>query len=166
MYEQLFHTQEEVFKVLANQKRLEVVQLLTHGELHVGEMVDMLGIPQSNVSQHLAVLRQAGILESRKQGKSIYYRLTDTRVAKACRLIREMLLDNELISPAGETILNSAKDQIYPLVQDPVCKMRMSPAELTLKQTAEGGDYYFCAAGCRDKFLAHPQKYLKPVRAI
>jgi len=64
-----------LFKALADGNRLRIVALLSHGELCVCHLEAALGLSQPNVSRHLAVLRAAGIVEDRRQGKWIYYRL-------------------------------------------------------------------------------------------
>jgi len=93
MYQKLLSFQEEVFKVLANQKRLEIIQLLSGRELSVSQMVEMLGLPQANLSQHLALLRQAKVVTSRRDGQTIYYQLSDRRMSDALDMIKNVLID-------------------------------------------------------------------------
>lgn len=154
MYETLFRQQEDIFKVIANQKRLEIVQLLTHGELSVNEVVSMLGIPQSNVSQHLGLLRQAKIVTTRKVGTTVYYSLSDPKIAEACSLIRKFLLGRD--GPEETSVLSGDSDDMYPLVQDVVCKMRMAVSEAPSKKTYQGHEYFFCGEGCQQKFNRKP----------
>lgn len=156
MYQRLFQYQETVFKTLANQKRLEILQLLTHGELSVSEMVDMLGISQSNISQHLAVLRRSGLVQTRKQGHEVYYQITDRRITEAAALIRQFLLEQQQV---GDDVLARDVQTLYPLVQDPVCGMRMSPTEVADHSKVDGTVYHFCASGCRQKFVEDPSRY-------
>lgn len=163
MYEQLFKHQEEVFKVIANQKRLEIIQLLTHGELSVNQMVNMLGISQSNVSQHLGLLRHVNIVQTRKEGKTIFYSLTDARIAEACSLIRQFLVSQSRIE--NTDILEQDSVALYPLIHDPVCGMRMSASEVAEQYVHEGTIYYFCAGGCRQQFVDSPSSYVtKPIK--
>ena len=91
MYEQLFELEEAILKIIASQKRLEIIRLLNDKELRVSDMVEMLGVRQANLSQHLALLRQQGIVTARKSGLNVYYRLTDVRIAEAIGLVREFL---------------------------------------------------------------------------
>jgi DNA-binding transcriptional ArsR family regulator len=72
MYQKLFKLQEDTLKVVANQKRLEIIQLLNNRELPVNEMVEMLGIRQANLSQHLSLLREAKIVTTRRDGVVIH----------------------------------------------------------------------------------------------
>lgn len=160
MYQQLFQLQEEIFKVLGNHKRLEIIQLLNDRELSVTEMTSMLGLPQANLSQHLALLRQAKIVDSRRDGQTIYYRLTDRRICDACSLVREMLRDSDGISEEDRQLLDEAQ-VAYPIVKDVVCGMRISVAAAGDTVEHDGTNYYFCASGCRSMFESNPIKYVK-----
>lgn len=159
MYSKLFSLQEDVFKVIANQKRLELIQLLKNRELSVTQMVEMLGIRQANLSQHLSLLRLHGVVTSRKEGLNVYYKLTDVRIAEATLLIREFLTSQNKLDPA--TVLRISKDEgaLYPVVLDPVCRMRISASEAGSVIEHNSQAVYFCAVGCRDKFVANPEQY-------
>jgi DNA-binding transcriptional ArsR family regulator len=89
----LYELQSEVCKTLASPKRLEILNALKEGEKTVGELVEILGVPKANVSQHLAVMRLKGILKSRRDGVSIYYRIANHKVIQACMLMREVLTE-------------------------------------------------------------------------
>ena len=89
----LFEMQSEVCKTLASPKRLEIINALKDGEKTVGELVDILGVPKANVSQHLAVMRLKGILRSRREGVNIYYCIANNKVVQACALMREVLTE-------------------------------------------------------------------------
>ncbi len=65
----------EVFKALGHPTRLWIVRQLAGGEHCVCEFVDAVGVDFSTISQHLAVLKRAGVIEDDKRGKSVYYRL-------------------------------------------------------------------------------------------
>lgn len=159
MYEKLFSIQEETLKVLANQKRLEIIQLLGNRELTVSEMVDMLGIPQANLSQHLAVLREAKVLASRRDGLKIYYHLTDQAIAEACSIIRSFLKEQHKNDPGISRLLEQDQATLYPVVKDCVCGMRISLAGAAADTEYQKDTYYFCRVGCRLKFSQNPAKY-------
>lgn len=89
----LFELQSEVCKTLASPKRLEILNALKEGEKTVTELVEILGVPKANVSQHLAVMRHKGILDSRREGVNIYYRVSNEKVIAACTLMREVLTE-------------------------------------------------------------------------
>lgn len=89
----LFELQSEVCKTLASPKRLEILNALKDGEKTVSELVDILGVPKANVSQHLAVMRHKGILKTRREGVNIYYSVANQKVIEACILMREVLTE-------------------------------------------------------------------------
>ena len=93
MNKQIYHLHAEVCKTLSNAKRLEILNILREKEMSVGEIVSKMGISKANVSQHLAVLRNAGILETQRAGVSIYYRIANQKVIKAYDLMREVLIE-------------------------------------------------------------------------
>jgi len=64
-----------LFKALSDETRLRIVALLSHGELCVCHLHEALGLSQPNVSRQLAILRAAGVVEDRRDGKWVYYRL-------------------------------------------------------------------------------------------
>lgn len=165
MYEKLFAIQQATLKVLANQKRLEIIQLLGQRELTVTEMVDMLGIRQANLSQHLALLREARVLETRRDGLKIYYRLTDQAIAKACATIRTFLARQYQDDPDISQLLEHNPSQLFPVVKDCVCGMRLSLSEATADMNYRGQTYYFCGPGCKVTFRTNPSQYIQPVRA-
>ncbi len=84
--------QADICQTMANPKRLQIVYLLKNGELPVSEMVRIMGIPKANVSQHLSIMRQKGLLVSRREGTTIYYRLASPKITDACSIMREVLL--------------------------------------------------------------------------
>src|SRR5688572_17403632 len=66
----------KVCKALGDEQRLRILALLAHGELCVCHIVEALALPQPVASRHLAILRSAGIVETRRNGRWIYYRLS------------------------------------------------------------------------------------------
>lgn len=71
----VFKKQAKVLKALANESRLMIVDRLNRGECSVGELTAMVGSDASTVSKHLALLRAHGIVEDRRQGSMVFYRL-------------------------------------------------------------------------------------------
>ncbi len=105
MDRKLFELQAELCKTLANPKRLEILEILKeHTEISVNELSELLEIPKANTSQHLAVLRQAGVVATRKDGINVYYSLRSPRISEACALTRQILLER-LEANAGLTDL-------------------------------------------------------------
>ena len=95
----LWEMQADICQLLANPKRLQILNLLKWGELSVGAMVQSLGVPKANLSQHLSLMRQRGILATRRQGTTIYYRLATPDITEACEIMREVL--HEVLTAAG-----------------------------------------------------------------
>jgi DNA-binding transcriptional ArsR family regulator len=79
-----------VGRALADPKRLCVLETLADGERSVSELSRDAGCQVPNMSQHLAVLRSAGLVVSRREGNTIRYRLADPRVLEAYRLIQSI----------------------------------------------------------------------------
>lgn len=77
-----------VGKALASPHRLELLELLGQGERTVDSLAGEIGASIANVSQHLQALRQAALVESRKQGQFVYYRLADPAISDLCRALR------------------------------------------------------------------------------
>ena len=83
--------QAEVLRTLASPRRLEILHRLAEGPREVSRLADELEISQPNVSQHLAVLRSAGLVETERLGREVRYRLADPDVMVACDLMRRVL---------------------------------------------------------------------------
>jgi len=77
-------------QAMAHPLRLKILCLVGNQELSVLEIVDAVGTTQSNISQHLAVLRDQGILEARKEANRVFYRIGDARLLKMIALTREI----------------------------------------------------------------------------
>jgi DNA-binding transcriptional ArsR family regulator len=90
----LFDLQAQICKTLADANRIMILHELRSGEKSVGQLVTSLGLPQSNVSHHLGILREKSIVLTRRQGTTIYYRLADERIGAACDLVRDVLRGN------------------------------------------------------------------------
>jgi DNA-binding transcriptional ArsR family regulator len=77
-------------RALADPKRLCVLETLAAGEASVSELSICVGCQVPNMSQHLAVLRSAGLVTTRREGSTVYYRLADPKVLEAYRLIQDI----------------------------------------------------------------------------
>lgn len=82
------------FKGLGDPTRLRIVEALLEKERNVSELIKIIGVPQANISNHLACLKWCGYITSRKEGTSIYYQITDERVKKVVGLAREIIADH------------------------------------------------------------------------
>ena len=92
--EQRLAVTAKFFHGLSDLTRLRIVELLLAGEKNVSELVTILGQPQSRVSNHLACLRWCGYVESRREGKFVYYRVADPRIRQLVELARGVIADN------------------------------------------------------------------------
>jgi len=77
-------------KAIAHPLRLKVLCVLSDGELSVQEIVDSVGTSQSNISQHLAILRDKGVLATRKEANRVFYRIGDPRTVKLVGMMRDV----------------------------------------------------------------------------
>ena len=93
MDKRLYELHAEVCRIFAHPKRIELLNLLREGEKSVGELVEEMGIAKANVSQHLAVLRERGVVSVRRKGQMAYYRVANPKIIRACDLMREVLLE-------------------------------------------------------------------------
>lgn len=77
-------------KAIAHPLRLKVLCVLGANELSVQEIVDFVGTSQSNISQHLAILRDKGVLATRKDANRVFYRIGDPRTLKLVSMMRDV----------------------------------------------------------------------------
>ena len=160
MYHQIFTLHSNLLKAMAHPHRLEIIHLIRDQEICVSDIHAMLDLPQANVSQHLMILRDAGVVVRRKKGKQIFYKIKYHQIIEACDLIREILIDqNQNSDLSGE--LNLSLNDLLPLVYDPVCQMKLSPHSANFSHSHYGENYYFCASGCLKKFTESPGKYVR-----
>jgi ArsR family transcriptional regulator len=87
----LYQLKAEFFKTLGHPARIRVLELLSEREHAVAEMLPEVGIEAANLSQHLAVLRRAGLVATRREGSSVVYSLTSPEVAELLRVARQIL---------------------------------------------------------------------------
>lgn len=102
----LLQRQADICKVLGNVKRLQIIYLLQAGEMAAGDLAAALETTAANVSQHLTAMKQVGVLESRREGSNIFYRLADRAVLDACGMVNQVLREQmrreqELYSQTG-----------------------------------------------------------------
>lgn len=83
-----------VCKTMAHPVRLALLNALRHGERGVGDLAEAIDVPQPLVSQHLAVLRNAGLLRNRRNGSEVFYRVAYPKMIQACDLLREVLFEH------------------------------------------------------------------------
>jgi ArsR family transcriptional regulator len=89
----IYSLQADLCKALAHPVRLQVLDLLSEREHSVEELTRLTGSGQSNLSQHLAALRQQKLVVPRRAGMNVYYALSNPRIADACKLIRRIMVE-------------------------------------------------------------------------
>lgn len=139
MYLKKFVDQAKIYKALAHPKRLEIINLLENNWLKVTDIYFMLDLPQANISQHLNLLRLSGVVETKRQGKEIYYKVRPN--LGVCQKFLSL-------------------KKLTPLSHDPVCRMQVSTKTVVFKSKYNNKVYYFCASGCLKKFEEEQEKYV------
>jgi DNA-binding transcriptional ArsR family regulator len=84
---EIYRLHAEFCQTLSDANRLLIISELSKGEASVNEIVTRLELRQSNVSKHLALMRERGLVVTRREGATIYYRLSDKRISEAIRLL-------------------------------------------------------------------------------
>ena len=87
----IFEMQCEICKALGHPIRLAIVDSLNDNETSAAELIDSLAVSKVNLSKHVNLLAHAGIVESRREGRHIFYRLTDPEIHTACAIMRSIL---------------------------------------------------------------------------
>lgn len=91
--DRMYHLHAAVCRALGHPARMKVLDLLREGEECVCRLAPQVGVTESNMSQLLAVLRRAGLVDTRRDGHVIYYRVRDQRVFAVIDRMRELLAD-------------------------------------------------------------------------
>ncbi len=106
LMKELYNLHAEICKVFSNPIRLEILNLLRNKKMSVTELMKKSELSQANISQHLSIMKSKGMVSSERNGKNIYYRLTNPKITKAFDIIREVL--NERLEK-GRKIMQEVK---------------------------------------------------------
>ena len=90
---ELYKLKAELCKTFAEPKRLIIINELREGETTVNELARVLELPQAVVSRQLAILRDKGVVQNRREGTSVYYSLSDQKIGEACDMMHNILLN-------------------------------------------------------------------------
>ena len=96
---ELYQLHASVCKGLADPKRLLILYALRNGELSVSEICEEVRFAQANVSQHLAVLRDKGLVHTRKEGQFVFYSVSSPKIIEALDLLRQVMTE-QVVQPA------------------------------------------------------------------
>lgn len=106
MEQRIYEMQAGVCAALANAKRIQIIDLLQDSEKTAGSLAEEMGIKKANLSQHLHVMKAKGLLNSRREGVSIYYQIANPKIVSACQLMREVLIEQiKSISKLGSVLV-------------------------------------------------------------
>jgi ArsR family transcriptional regulator len=95
-----------ICKGLADPKRLLILNALRAGERSVSDLVEELDLPQANVSQHLAVLRERGLATTRRDGQRIFYSVSSPKIIVAMDLLREVMHEHVILGATELTAVD------------------------------------------------------------
>lgn len=93
MKNNLYELQSGFCSTFSSPKRLEIMNVLRDRELTVSEILERMSISKTNLSQHLAVMKNQGVVNSRREGHHIYYYIANKKILKAYDLIQEVLVE-------------------------------------------------------------------------
>ncbi len=89
-----YNLHADVCKTISNPNRQAILDMMRSGEITVTELVKKTGISQANLSQHLAILRSKGVVNTRRDGNNIYYSISNMKIIQAYDLISEVLQES------------------------------------------------------------------------
>lgn len=133
----VFELEADIYATLAHPKRLEILHLLSHKELTVGEIVTMTGLTQATVSQHLMLLKKLLLVQSQKDAQKRVYSLASNKLSKLLATSRSLLVGSHVLP------------EIH---IDPVCGMEITAKSAAASLFHADRRYYFCGFGCEKAF--------------
>jgi ArsR family transcriptional regulator len=153
----LFASFAEVAKALGHGRRLEILELLAQGERSVESLAGSVGLSVANASQHLRLMRQAGLLVSRREGKHIFYRLSDDAVLDAVAALRRVAENN--LAAVREVVGSyfRQRDALEPVSRKELSR-RVKDGLVTVLDVRPEGEF---AAGHLPRALNIPLRELK-----
>ena len=89
--ENFYNLHAEMCKTISNPRRQAILDTIRNGEMTVSELIKKTGISQANLSQHLAILRSKGVVNSRRDGNNVHYSISNLKIIEAYDLISEVL---------------------------------------------------------------------------
>lgn len=90
---EIYKLHADFCKFMANPKRIEILFLLGEKELCVEEITEKMGINTPNVSQHLSIMREKGVVVTRREGTKIYYSIASPKTLQACLIMRDAMIE-------------------------------------------------------------------------
>jgi len=93
---EIYERNAEIYKLLANPIRLEILNILKGGEASLEDLSEIIGIRKPNASQHLAILRYLKMVKMHRVGQRAYYNIADPRIVEPCKILKELWGDKPL----------------------------------------------------------------------
>jgi len=90
---ELYELHADFCKFMGNAIRIEILFLLCENEMCVDELATTMGVKVPNASQHLAIMREKGVVHSRREGNKIYYSISNPKTLQACIIMREAMVE-------------------------------------------------------------------------
>ncbi len=90
VYWETYDKNANIYKILANPNRLKILNLLKLGEMGVEEILKHTKLSPANLSQHLALMRHNGLVQTRREGLNIFYRIIDPRIVAPCEILHDL----------------------------------------------------------------------------
>jgi ArsR family transcriptional regulator len=103
----IYELKSDFFRVLGHPARIKILELLQGGERSVGDLQAQLALDSSGTSQHLAALKRHGLVDSRRERTSVYYRVRDPRMFRLLEVARQILTSN---LAEATSLLNELKE--------------------------------------------------------
>ena len=94
MKKNFYNLHADICKTISNPNRQAILDTIRDKEMTVTELVNITGISQANLSQHLAILRSKGVVNTRREGNNIYYSISNLKIIQAYDLISEVLQES------------------------------------------------------------------------
>jgi ArsR family transcriptional regulator, virulence genes transcriptional regulator len=85
--------QSELCKTFTNPFRMQIIKLLYKKEMQASELIQATEMSKANLSQHMAILVKNGIVDSKKEGRTVYYSLSDPKIRQACSIMQDIMVN-------------------------------------------------------------------------
>ena len=92
-YKEIYKLHADFCKFMANPKRIEMLFMLGEKEMCVDEIASQMNVRVPNISQHLAIMREKGVVEVRREGTKMYYKLANPKTLQACLIMRDAMIE-------------------------------------------------------------------------
>jgi DNA-binding transcriptional ArsR family regulator len=123
--DEIYDLEAQVLKILANPLRLEIIHYLADHPWDVRHLADRMAIAQPNLSQHLALMRAAGVVDGERVGREVRYRLTDPDIVVACGLMRAVI--QRRVLRLAEMTRGTGAEQESVASNKPITRHRVAP---------------------------------------